>query len=393
MDGETDSNAGIGLLGGRFSFFFPLENGVSDIPIPAAVAAYYSNVTHSNWTWSDLATRELLIPLNMTHSFFGAVPQHLIPDLSIPGGENWADLIVGEGYDPAAGMWSSANDLASYLYKIWLAPHPKLITKFQRRDTLRPSMNIPDSEEQTGPGWEIGLRYVSTNDNTSPATETIKQYSVFGKPGGGGGWKSWIDNVPNLGYGIIILAQKSGLAHYKSIDPAAVQNDMHSILLPAFTKALSERVKDRYAGRYTVVGKDADLISTDQVAMGKNKIPTYAQLELQDQVLYLRNLVVSGTSVLEAIDRLFWTADAQPIMFSNPQGVVLEPAEGAAETAQFGTGAQVWRMSLQGDQCNWQDFDGVQDNNGWPLTKIVTVADGDRVELHYPPFNVVAARV
>ena len=101
----------------------------------------------------------------MTHSFFGTVPQYLIPHLSIPGGKNWADLVVGEGYDPAAGMWSSANDLAKYLYKIWLAPEPELITKSQRRDVLRPSINIPDSLQQTGPGWEIGLRYIPTNDD------------------------------------------------------------------------------------------------------------------------------------------------------------------------------------------------------------------------------------
>lgn len=132
---------------------------------------------------------------------------------------------------------------------------------------------------------------------------------------------------------------------------------------------------------------------TDQVDSGKNKTLTYAQLEVQGQILYLRNLVVGGNSVLKAIDRLFWTADVQPVFFSSPQGAVLEPAEGVAETAQFGAGAQVWRMSFPGTQCDWQDFDGVQDNNGWPLTKVVTVTDGERVELHYPPFNVVAVRV
>jgi hypothetical protein len=374
-----------------FLLFGKVHLASTDLPILAAVAAYYGNVTGSDLSWSDLATQEILKPLNMTHSFFGTVPHHLMPHLSIPGGENWADLIVGEGYDPAAGMWSSVNDLASYLYKVWLAPEPELITKFQRRDVMRPSISIPDSVQQTGPGWEIGLRYISTNDNTSSTSETLKQYSVFGKPGGGGGWGSWIDNVPNLGYGVVILAQQSGLKNYQGINPAAVQEDMHSILLPAFAKALSDRVRDQYAGRYTV-SKDEGLI-TDQVDTAKNKTVTYAQLDVQDQILHLRNLVVDGKSVLEAIDRLFWTADAQPVFFSTPHGAVLEPADGAAETAQFGPTAQVWRMSLPGDQCNWQDFDGVQDNNGWPLTKVVTVTDGDRVELHYPPFNVVTARV
>jgi hypothetical protein len=25
--------------------------------------------------------------------------------VTVPGGDNWADLVVGEGYNPAAGMW------------------------------------------------------------------------------------------------------------------------------------------------------------------------------------------------------------------------------------------------------------------------------------------------
>lgn len=80
------SNAGIGILG-------------------AAVASYYNNITRENLTWSQLATKELLQPLNMTHSFLGPVTDGLVPYLTVPGGDNWADLVVGEGYNPAAGFW------------------------------------------------------------------------------------------------------------------------------------------------------------------------------------------------------------------------------------------------------------------------------------------------
>lgn len=80
------SNAGIGVLG-------------------AAVASYYNEITREDLTWSQLATQELLEPLNMTHSFLGPVSDSLIPYVTVPGGDNWADLVVGEGYNPAAGMW------------------------------------------------------------------------------------------------------------------------------------------------------------------------------------------------------------------------------------------------------------------------------------------------
>lgn len=80
------SNAGFGILG-------------------AAVAAYYNEITRENLTWSQFTTKELLQPLNMTHSFLGPIADDLIPSVTVPGGDNWADLVVGEGYNPAAGMW------------------------------------------------------------------------------------------------------------------------------------------------------------------------------------------------------------------------------------------------------------------------------------------------
>lgn len=71
----------------------------------AAVVRYYNDKSGREISWSQLVGETILEPLNMTHTFFGAVPQHLIPDIGIPGGENWADLLVGSGYDPVAGMW------------------------------------------------------------------------------------------------------------------------------------------------------------------------------------------------------------------------------------------------------------------------------------------------
>lgn len=77
----------------------------TDVESLGAVVTYYNNLTESNLTWSQFAMQEVLSPLNMTHSFFGAIPIELLPYVGVPGGPNWADLIVGLGYDPAAGMW------------------------------------------------------------------------------------------------------------------------------------------------------------------------------------------------------------------------------------------------------------------------------------------------
>jgi hypothetical protein len=329
--------------------------------------------------------------LNMTNSFFGTIPQDIVPNIGVPGGENWADLIVGEGYDPAAGMWSSASDLSKYLYNIWLQPDPMLISSFQRRQVLKPNIILPDGKQQTGPGWEIEILTLPTSSNTSLAVSSLKTYSIFGKSGDGGGWHSWIDTIPNLGYGVVILAQQSGLADYVGVTPSQIRDVVHEIMAPAFAEALAGKMTERFAGMYTV-SQDTGLTS-DEVATASNT-STYAHLEVEDQILYLRQLVVNGTSALEAVDRLSWTADAQPRYFSTPQGVVLEPAEGAGETAQFGPGAQVWRFNFPGlDTCDWFDFDGYQDSSGWSASKVLLVEVEDKVELHYPPFDIVVTRL
>lgn len=364
------SNIGISLLG-------------------SAVATYYNNVTGSDLSWSQLVARQLLGPLNMTHSFFNTVPQDLEPFISIPGGDNWADLLIGEGYNPAAGMWSSANDLAKYLYGFWLSPTPDLITAYQRRDALKPVAILPDGIQQTGPGWEIQLLELNSSANAS--LDSTKTYSAFGKSGNGGRWSSWIDVIPNLGYGIVVLAQQSGLEGYAGIVPVSIRDLVHGILAPAFADAAANRMAERFGGMYTA-GEDTGLL-TDVAATSATTNTTFARIELEDHILYLRELVVNGSSALEALDRLSWVGDTGPIYFSTERGVMLEPAEGVAENAEFGEGAQVWRLTYPDlATCDWFDYDGYKDTRGWPLSKVVLIEEKDGVELRYPPFDIVVKR-
>jgi CubicO group peptidase (beta-lactamase class C family) len=365
------SNAGFSILG-------------------SAVAAYYNDMSNTTLSWSRIATQQLLQPLNMTHSFFGTVPQDLEPYIGVPGGENWADLLVGEGYNPVAGMWSSATDLAKYLHEIWLTPSPNLITKYQRRRSLKPVATLPDGKQQVGTGWEMSLLKLNTTSNAS--TDSTKTYSIFGKSGDGGGWHSWIDVIPNLGYGIVVLSQVSGLSDYESISPTNIRDIVHAILAPAFAEALAARTTQRFSGTYTMA-KDTGLLTDVVNVTSTPNTTTYARLEMQDQILYLRELVVNGSSALEAVDRLSWISDTGPRYFSTEQGVVLEPAEGTAENAEFGEGAQVWRFVFPGlETCDWFDYDGYKDTRGWPLDKVVLVEKKGEVELRYPPFDVVLSK-
>jgi hypothetical protein len=105
----ADSNAGTSLLASKWGKF-TIEDYKDLLRGAVAVTAYYNNVTQSQLSWPELVAREIFAPLNMTHSFFGALPLDLISSIGVPGGTNWADLIVGLGYDPAAGMWVSYNN-------------------------------------------------------------------------------------------------------------------------------------------------------------------------------------------------------------------------------------------------------------------------------------------
>lgn len=251
---------------------------------------------------------------------------------------------------------SSANDLSKYVHSVWLQPLPSLITVFQRRRVLKPVYGLPDGKQLVGPGWEIQLLEIPATDNTS-ALEMTKTYSIYGKSGDGGGWHSWIDAIPNLGYGIVVLSQQASLTGWHSISPTQIRDIVHDILAPAFAEATAARMADRFAGEYTM-SRDTGL-TTNEVPQNLPHKRTYARLEVQDQILYLRELVVNGSSALEAVDRLSWTEESQPVFFSTPDGVVLEPAEGVGETNEFGEGAQVWRMIFPGlETCDWFDFDG-----------------------------------
>lgn len=149
-----------------------------------------------------------------------------------------------------ADVWvqSPANDLSNYLPHIWLSPEPSpLITIPQRRRNLRSNYALPDGKQLVGAGWKIDLISADTSNSTS-ALE--KSYASYGKAGDGGRRHAWIDVIPNLGYGIVVLSQHSGLPDYVRIVPTSIRDTVHEISMPAFAEALTDRLKDRFVGWY-----------------------------------------------------------------------------------------------------------------------------------------------
>lgn len=202
-----------------------------------------------------------------------------------------------------------------------------------------------------------------------------------------------------MGYGLVILSAVADTTgtNRTTISPTAVRDSVHEILLPAFASALAEQLEARFAGNYSN-GTDTGLI-TDQVPLSNtsssaSESQSYARLEVENGVLFVRELVINGTSGLEAIDRLDWTDTYTQRFFSTANGVSLNPSEGVGEAAQFGEGARVWRMIPESATCDWFDFDGYTDQNGWPLSKLVLIEKEDgAVDLRYPPFDIELTRL
>lgn len=204
--------------------------------------------------------------------------------------------------------------------------------------------------------------------------------------------------MPNMGYGLVILSAEASTAgtNMTTVSPTAVRNSIQEIVLPAFASALADQVESRFAGDYAA-GTDTGLVA-DQVtasnASASSTAPSYARLEVENGVLFVRELVVNGTSALEAIDRLGWTDTYMGRFFSTAAGAGLNPSEGTGEAAQSGEGATVWRMIPELATCDWFDFDGYTDQNGWALSKIVLVEREDgAVILRYPPFDIELRRM
>jgi hypothetical protein len=324
--------------------------------IPGAVVNHYNTFTNSQQTWSSFMTSQIFAPLNMTHSFFDPIPSHLLSYIGVPGSPNMVETHVGEGYNPVGGLWTSANDLAKYVYTIFLQPNPpsSLITVSQRRQWRTPTFDLLDGKQQVGPGWEIELYDVPIAGDSSAANKT---YAVYGKSGDAFGSHAWIDAVPNLGYGLVIITQESGLAAYQGLFPSSVKTAAHELLLPAFADALASRTEARFAGVYGRA-RDSGVIE-DEVQSNKTNTTSYARLVVEDQMLYLKELVVNGTNALEALDRVGWTGASRPKWYSSAEGTVLVPADGASEAAAFGEGAQVWRFLIPGlETCDYFDWDG-----------------------------------
>jgi len=194
-----------------------------------------------------------------------------------------------------------------------------------------------------------------------------KTYAVYGKSGDAGGWHAWIDTVPNLGYGVVVMSQESGTADYARIVPTSVRDSVHDILIPAFATALSDRMYERFGGWYAD-GSDSGLISDEIHSGNYSNSTTYAKIEVKEQILYLRTLVVNGTNALEGLDKLGWTEESGPRYWSTEKGVALVPSEGSGEKEEFGEGVQVWRWLLPAlEVCDWFDFDGYATSLNWEV--------------------------
>jgi hypothetical protein len=93
-----------------------------------------------------------------------------------------------------------------------------------------------------------------------------------------------------------MLSQQSEIEGYESISPKAIHDVAHRIRTLAFAEASATRMAERFPGTYAAAidtGLFADTVDTNAT-----NTTICARLEVGDQILYLRGLVVNGSSAL-----------------------------------------------------------------------------------------------
>ncbi|KZF23177.1 beta-lactamase/transpeptidase-like protein [Xylona heveae TC161] len=312
-----------------------------------------------------LVERDILTPLNMSHSFLGPIPSHLLEYITTPNLYNVVDLDMSEADDGAGGMFSSTNDLSVLLQKVLLSQNPALISAPQRQAWLRPSFPIADGNTAVGIPWEIG---------TLSEIDDAPTYQVYSKGGALPGHYSQISLIPELEYGIATLVaigssqEESDVGASNQTSPSSINSLAHSILAPAILEAYHDVLERRYAGTY--------------VAQQPSQVSGIAEIVFSKGMLVLRKLVGNEVDVLLRLDQLFW----------------MEVGKG---DRKYGDGAKLWGTGYDNifraaprAGCSWGAFDPYQTTSGIGLDKIVfEVDESDQQQLIYEPLNLRLTRV
>lgn len=86
------------------------------------------------------------------------------------------------------------------------------------------------------------------------------------------------------------------------------------------------------------------------IATPASMTSNHAFVEVEDNILYLREMVYGNVSALLRLDMLGWTPGHNSLYYSTPKGSALAPSD-VGEGANF-------RIFGEAELCDYFDFDG-----------------------------------
>lgn len=193
------------------------------------------------------------------------------------------------------------------------------------------------------PDLQIFVSQTAGFSQLQTSHQSVYRYKIFGKSGDGGGYHSYLSIVPNLGFGLVVLTAEGSppTSNYSRLIPETIAASAYEALIPAFRAAYSDLMAAKFAGNYTLPGA---------VATSDSLSSNHALVEVEDNILYLRDLDFGNVSALLRLDMLGWTPDSHSLYYSTPKGAALAPSD-VGEGANF-------RIFAEAALCDYMDFAG-----------------------------------
>ncbi|EGX51800.1 hypothetical protein AOL_s00043g819 [Orbilia oligospora ATCC 24927] len=334
--GETPSysNTGFNLLG-------------------LATERYRQRLTKERKRWDEMMKDDIFNPLGMDHTFAGPIPEHLRKDIITPNASNMVDLVLPHVTDPAAGMFSTSNDLSKLLHKVLLSSNPLLISNSQRHTWLKSIHQNTDGMTSVGIPWE-SYRAMMPDYGT---------YNIHFKLGSHPAHQNQISVFPEFGYGVVALVSVGSTDEELTkgaakADPLAMSFDIHNTLAPAIWKAYNSILISDYVGTYT---------SKDGIDI--------ARIVWENDLLVIKELKIKGVDMLLKADHLLWA-------LGGPQFKVFEGGIKLTGTGYLGNfrGAAL-------NVCAWDNFDIVTTKTGWGVDLFVIKKLNGKMTFLYEPLQ------
>ncbi|KUJ16559.1 beta-lactamase/transpeptidase-like protein [Mollisia scopiformis] len=175
----------------------------------------------------------ILKPLGLSHTFYNAPNESLGV---IPGtwkATQWAVQLGDE--TPAGGMYSSANDLASFGRSIM---NSTLLSSAQTNRWLQPATLTSDIRETVG--WPWGLRRIQLHPD-----RPYELITAFNKAGVIGSYSSLISLLPEYDIGFSILVAGDG-----ALSNWEIADIFGNAIVPAMEQTAREEAQSTYGGTY-----------------------------------------------------------------------------------------------------------------------------------------------